>query len=1106
MKAFWITLFSVAMFLLLPLNTYVHAEVVEQTRIFQIDPSDTIDYGSVLNIANESNNQYTNYEKLVVPFIENTSISGGFSGSFMPPTKFQLDSASSSAVNNHLILSSFVKFEQKNLLSGSSVSWWRCPYYYNGSFSSSRNWNLDLSIYHVDLPRQVNISWENAISPNNYPALPTDSAHPSLIFEKSYSDCGQTQNNEQYNLTNSFTLPVNDTLVNPELPLETDPLSPDYNPYLYNLTLDYSFTWFNVTAPIYPNETYMVIWDIRDIDMGVNDAGSCYITGTDIGEDGYGRSLISWNDQNIYEMPIDLDCSVIFQYGMGAGVTGHKLQDNDPDVQHHTSLFSNPSFETATFQYEEDFSNALSWNTYYTTSVSSSLFSWVRRDDDANHIEIRCNRSGYFSGGGGSGVDSCNNGQWGEFYYDFSPQSMSSEGTTFRFDITLEDAIINPIGYQMEGTTVKLGLLDQTAQQGWVAIQRLKTITGGGVTIDNRMYWLDPSYSLATNWVQLPEVMPSNLYVVLQCGLAFGGDNYIHIYDQSAPNYVWFSQKLTNNYRSGSGFHATVNTVLVSAVGINSVVDSDFTMSNWNTPIATVRGYSGVERTANMNGWSIGGSWVESPSKHDFYGDGFETTVPEYDHPPSPTNTKAFGFIQESTSSLTGIVSQYSSVFPTKTNRRYFASVNVRLMPDSLTESTSNSYFRFQISGYDGAWHDKIEYFRSWDGAWHNITVGHLYGDFTQLYVSLTFQFETASSFDHKIGLVDNFNIMSISNDNYAYHRFNKEIDKTEWDSTNYYTFMMPFKYSIDPDFAPFCILRFKDSSGITKDTFYTTPSNFYGDFIMYSIKTSLIDITSTYVQIDLYSFCDESYIFLFDKNNDFIVNNKFQTDYNHIWDYNSSSILISENFFSPYYSLRTTEGQWVNADSQYTTSYFYYVVVRFVEFQDNDPQVISIRYDSVDVKDFELYRENLKTFGDVYSAEEWKVYLDIRNRPSFSDRIWDAFCDFGEWLDESGLGIFFNPLGFLLYKVLEFLAPYLESGIDFIIDVVQFFISIAIFIFGTWMMWKFVAIWILIGEGRAEEGIEIANDTSRRVIDKVKSGIQAGVGAIGKIFSGGAV
>lgn len=1103
MKATILTIFCISMFLLSPINSYVNAEVVEQTKVFHIEQSDIVNYASVLNIVNSSNNQYTNYEKLVTPFIENTSISGGYSGSFLPPSKFQLNSATGSALNDHLILTSFVEFEQKNLLSGSSVSWWRCPYFYNGSQPDSRDWILDLSIYHVDLPRQVNISWEKATGSDNYPAYPTNSAHPSLIFKRDYTDCGQTQDDKQYDITTSFTVPANDTLVNPNMPLNLT-AGANYNPHKYHVTLDYSFSWFNVTAPIYPNESYMVIWDIQDNNIGSNDAGSCWITATDVGGNGYGRSLISWNSQDIYEMPIDLDTSVLFQYGIGAGVSGHKLLDNDPDVQDHTALFSNPSFETATFQYEGDFSSQYSWDNYYTKSVSDPSNAWIRRDATANQVEFRVNKSGHFHGWSGWGLDSTNQGTWAEIYDDFSPLHFSSEGTTFRFDLSMEDAnaesTLGSISYY--GSAVKFALWDTNALQGYVIIKRFwKVETGTGViTTDNRLYWLNSGETFSS--VALPEVLPKNLYVTLQCGLESGGDNYIFLYDQSAPNYVFFSQKLTNNYRIGSGLHPSINTVLVSAVGVGDPIITDTTLEVTDIPVVTLRTTTGCERTQNMNGWAVGGTWTESPSKHDFFG-GFETTVPNYDPQPSPINTKAFGFIQESSSPLSGYVSQYSSI-TSLTNRRFFANVKVRLMPDSLNESTANSYFRLQLSGYDGTWHNSYSYFRMWDGAWHTISSNYLTGSFTQLFVSLSFQFEGATTDDHKLGLVDALEVLSIGNGNYKYSEFNKEIDKSQWTATNYYSLMLPFKYSVDPDFPPLVTLEFKDSADVLLDTFHTNPSDFYGDFIMYSIKTSEIDPNSAYVNIKLYNFCNESYIFLFDKNNEFTINDKFETKYNHIGDYDSSSTLISENFFSPYYSLRTTEGQWVNADSLFTTTYFYYVVVHFVEFKDNDPQVISIRYDSVNVQDVEFYRKNLKAFGEVYSAEEWKIYLDIRNRPSFSDQIWDAYCDFAEWVGENNLGFFISPFGFMIWKALDFLAPYLEVGLNFLIDIVQFIISVVIFIFAVWSMWKFVAIWIMIGEGRTEEGIAIADDTSSKVIDKVKGAISSGVGMIAKIGSGG--
>ena len=207
------------LFVLLAFNDYVSAETVEEERIFKIDASDLVNYTAVFNIVNASNNQYSNYNVLVEPFIENSSISGGYSGSLLPPARFQLSGGESSSTNNKLVLASFVEFNEKNLLSGSSISWWRVPYYYNHSIAGSRNWDLTLRIFHVDMPRHVNLSFEYAVAGQNYPVYPTDEAHPSLIFERTYNNCGNTRNDQVYYMDIDKTMPANDTLVDPDKPL-----------------------------------------------------------------------------------------------------------------------------------------------------------------------------------------------------------------------------------------------------------------------------------------------------------------------------------------------------------------------------------------------------------------------------------------------------------------------------------------------------------------------------------------------------------------------------------------------------------------------------------------------------------------------------------------------------------------------------------------------------------------------------------------------------------------------------------------------------------------------------------------------------------------------
>jgi len=313
---------------------------------------------------------------------------------------------------------------------------------------------------------------------------------------------------------------------------------------------------------------------------------------------------------------------------------------------------------------------------------------------------------------------------------------------------------------------------------------------------------------------------------------------------------------------------------------------------------------------------------------------------------------------------------------------------------------------------------------------------------------------------------------------------------------------MLPLKQTVEPDYPPICHLYFKTSSGVTVYTWMTGPTDFYHDFIMASIKTYNLPPTVDYVMISLTNFGQGSYLFLFDKNNDFDNNNKIDYKFNYFWQYDGSSI-TDDIFMSPYYSLETTEGEWSNADSVFTTTYFYFVVVHFMEFKDNDPEVIRIIYDNVAVKDYAVYRFNMRAFGEVYTAEEWMTYLEIRSDPSFSDKIMDLFSDFAEWLAQSPIGQLFGAIGKFIYEAMTFLAPILESLVNYLILIAQMFIPVLTYLVATWAMWKFMLVWTLIGSGKTEDGIMLASETANRAISRIKSTLQAGASMVGK-FAGG--
>lgn len=1071
----------ISVFLLVHMNQVVAANVQEESRTFYIQPNPDVNYLTSLNIVNGTNNNFTNNKVLIEPFIAQSGIDGGYSGSFLPPVKFQLNDAASTDWNNHLVLSSVVEFNRKNLLSGASESWWRCPYYYNATYNGveeplNQDWDLTLSIYHVNTPRTANFSFEYQTGVN-WPLVPTAESRPSLIFTRYYEDCGKTQDWKQWNFSAVGKLPTNDTLEFPDLPLQLDPGEPDYNRYMYmfddtyNHTINYDMAWFNVTAPIYPNESYMVVWDIHDADLSDNDAGSFWLTATDIGNNYYGRTIVSWNSIDVYELPLDLDSSVIFRTGMGAGVSGTKLDyiDNVGYLNHN--ILTNPSFEASTpsTNIQEDFSHPPigSWSTTQAAPWPVSEFPVINHQETILEFQAISTRT---------------TGNAVHVNMDFNPHG---QGTCVNFDLTQksqywkDSSVTPPDAYFTSTFHFILG--DLAHQEAEFKINKWVKIPGDGlptITHNEILHNVGGGIWFST---MLPETFPENIYVsVITDPKTDAPDTnfYLYIYDQDVPNSVYFADKFYSVYNGPS-----------AEQGIT------LSMSSWNNVTSTnvplhdgvsnaLMGY--MNKIVTIEAWENMPGWVFSPTavfKQDFW-TGFDTVVPDMH---TTSNTNCIEVIHQDSNEQTSTISQLSGLTGWDfQNRRYFVECQYSMMSVNESQNYADSYFELKIGGVDSGGFVDYETYTYYmvDGTWHGVGSGHVDGYFEKIHIVATFYFPATidGAVDIKYGMVDNFKIYSINDDLAGgIIEFHQKIETQDLTNTNFMSLMIPIKQSTIPDFAPYAQLRFLNDAGTLRHRTYTLPSDFYGDFILSSIKSSELlahpDITS--VTIMLYNFCDDAYMFINDRNSDFNLNDEIWYRYNY---YRKSDIgdwatITEESFFSPFYSLRATEGQWVNADSSFTTTYFYYVTVRYVRFVDNDVEIISIVLDTVDAGDLEAYRFNLKSFGDVYNAKEWLAYLEVRNKQPEG-----AFDKIVDGLVNSQIGQFYNAIGKFIWKVIVFLVKSLAMVMYLILEVIAFMIPILLYAISTWIIWNFTKFWILLGQNRVEEGIAVLTDVTGKI------------------------
>lgn len=1091
--------FFILMFLLAPLQTKVLGDVVEESKTLyiQADPDANVTYSSIMNIVNNTTNQrFTNFNLLVEPFITATGIDGGYAGSMLPPARFQLNATELSTPtptqHNDLVLATTVEFKKKNLLSGSSESWWRCPLWYN--YSTNSNFVMEFKIFHVDLPRKVNLTF---LTSDNTEPVPSAESHPSLVFERVYTSCGGIRNNEQYYTEDYIPIPINDTWNSSKPNLltaseiawieETD----GYNAtgdFEYYQTYNYSFVWVNVTAPIYPNESYMVIWNFFDVSIPTGDEGACWVTATDIGRSDYGRSLLSWNSQDVYEIPIDLDCSVIFRTGLGDGVTGTNLTYNDPDYIDHTSTFDNTNFESNLWGFQSNFSNSFVTDGWQ-TSVSSASYFWIYRDAATEQAFFEANRTGNLVN---------LTGHYGRLFYDLTSLPFPSEGETTKIALQLRGASYENSNHGIVSHNAGIGLyFEKDSGEGnhlWLTITRRTSVEiDGTVIIDNYISWTDSSTN--TQYASLPDTMPADIYVSIQND-ENQDETYLYIYDQLLPTRRIFGMAITDKDSSvGSA----------DSISIYSAVNYDAAFSGstsyWTSymlsdidagVVMKVDKITMIDRTSILSWSQINPSSDISISKHDFK-DGFETIVPEY----NPVvgvgwNIKCLGFTSSDTTgnSYNGIYQTQSLVVTAA--RRLFASCYYQMrFNDSAEPYGGATYIQLGIHGWTGsAWTSKYSYGYNLDSAWHQISTGHLYGSFSQINVTIYVFYPTTVSgdIDIKLTFVDNVKVFSIQSGPWNTAEFYQRIDQSELNSTNYLTFMMPFRHVYEPEFSPIVSLQFWDATGsVTGTVQRSMPTDFHNDFLIFSMNRTNVPADAVYVRISLVSFGNSTYIFLHDRNSDFYLNNETLARYNHFEKFDSSSTTTAETFFSPYYSLKATAGQWTNADSYFTTTPFYFVRVHFVRFVGNDPEVISVQMYNVDLENFEIFRFNMGQFGQVYNNEEWLLYLEIRNRPSFLDRIVDLFADFFKWLANTPIGKLLGAIGKFIIDTIKFMVQLIQTLAKIILEVIVFIISVVIYFIGSWIMWKFVKFWTLIGEGKPEEAVSEVTEVTEKVTSTAK-------------------
>ena len=247
-------------------------QTTELTQILTVNPDESMVWNSTFNMSDPASANLTNYEQTVQPFMNESGISGIFTGTFMPPMVWQV--ADNTSYDGFYFMQ-LVSFKPDWIMSGSSVSWWRMP------VLNVTNWDrLFMMIYRIGNPGFLTL---NA----SIPSIPNPASRPLKVYEQEY---WAEKRNETW--------------------------------YEQNVTAwdrDFTHYWLKVDAPIYSDEHYLAIFYVETSTTvpGIR----CQYAQTDVSDDQMFESYI-YIDGSYETIEADLDISVIHQYGMGHTVSG----------------------------------------------------------------------------------------------------------------------------------------------------------------------------------------------------------------------------------------------------------------------------------------------------------------------------------------------------------------------------------------------------------------------------------------------------------------------------------------------------------------------------------------------------------------------------------------------------------------------------------------------------------------------------------------------------------------------------------------------------------------------------------------------------------------
>jgi hypothetical protein len=1070
----WFAMFAVIVFLCAPCASAM--QTVETTRTIRIKPSQN-GGGMYLNIMNASNQQYSNYNVSVKPFMDNSTNTGVILSSPEVVNIMQLTSVSDDKDNTDFRIATYHKFHSFNVMGGFSTSWWRVPYYYNIS-SLGEQFDLTLKIWKITYPANCSFMLDGMNE-----LIPNIQYQPSFVWEKTFTDIGYHNDSYSWFTKTNISLPnqINESIDG----------TIDYK------NVNYQFCWVNITAPFYTDVTYVATWHINHPATMITDpvtgnvtysgknanGETCawYVTSSDMGGDLFYRTQLFRNGIYETEVLLDADIPIVATVGMSSSTTGYKLPGTDrvtANMDINTEFTTHTNLAPGTALYYDEF-----------TSIAPGWTSAIQGFASVTQItsqEIRCSAGNGLVGVAGASFSRTSN-DW----------NLHNNTYTMYVQYTVRN-IGNGFTYVRYGTIGNYAM--------WININPT-TITGYDSAIVPITAHLSIPLTHVIGHVYQYIFRMDNSHII---SIFRNVDTPNWLPHQTFMDYVGYLDTYDNVYGRThfipAIFQDGTTFGVYKPVGSTAIIASDFAY--------VIITSSAILNGQEVYGWGTGtippytlsGNWERHTT---IEADGLVSRAQNYhmqlDTYPIGLQSSTFQIIDATSISPVPVVGDYIwwSIYTKRNNPN----------PAGTWWQNVSKFVELTVLGYvGGTWYQLGHSWIDPTSTWQQTDVyGRVDIAYTRYAVGIVVVPLNAGFYGNlslqslKIGF-DSSTILFSSQINKV--SFYTKVDISQRNSSNWLTVLLPFKYVTPPIYPPQVKLEIMRADGFILQTFYTNGNEFFGDFILISLQSNQLDGGMSYMRTTIISL-SELYMFLYDYNNKFqmISENYYNgltgTDgvpWNQMYIYSDSSSIPDTSYgFTPINTNHFTWGKLINTIDEITTPPLYFVVVKFYEGSALLGDTL-LGVGIIETSDLTALRIKLSRYGyTIYNETEWNAYLASRHN-LFLNTLFDiakwwanAFISALDWI--GGLIV-----GFAEW-VVSFVIPLIEDIYYAIVNLCAFFLAVLGFVMVTFIMLNFVNIWLLLPTQPIDVTIQHIHSSAKSYMGMAKS-MLSGASGVANIMS----